>query len=106
MIVVWLLGVNEAAVCTFYAQPDLLQAPVLENRLGHIAVLDVLEEAVQLGAVDDWGQHKRGTSLTHVTHQQTVDSCSYPVVLSVTTVNRLFQRFTMLLSFCARSLRG
>ena len=43
-----------ASVGTFYPQPDLLQAPVLEHRLGHIAVLDVLEEAVQLGAVDDW----------------------------------------------------
>lgn len=29
-----------------YAQPDLLQAPLLQHLLGHVAVLDVLEEAV------------------------------------------------------------
>ena len=44
-----------AVVCTFYAQTDLLQASVLEHGLGHVAVLDVLEEAVELGAVDDCG---------------------------------------------------
>lgn len=38
---------------TFYPQSDLLQSSVLQHGLGHVSVLDVLEEAVQFGAVDD-----------------------------------------------------
>lgn len=51
---------------TFYSQSDLLQSSVLQNGLGHVPVLDVLEEAVQFGAVDDWrGTEEINSSVLH-----------------------------------------
>lgn len=44
---------NPGSGSTFDPQSDLLQSSVLQHRLGHVSVLDVLEEAVQFGAVDD-----------------------------------------------------
>lgn len=47
---------------TFYPQSDLLQSSVLQHWLGYVSVLDVLEEAVQFGAVDDcWAKQGHST---------------------------------------------
>lgn len=40
---------------TLDADANVLQASLFQQCLGHFPVLDVFEEAVQLGAVDNWG---------------------------------------------------
>lgn len=44
---------------TFDANANVLQAPLLQHSFGHVPVLDVLEESVQLGTVKDL-RNKRG----------------------------------------------
>lgn len=62
---------------TFYPQSDLLQSSVLQHWLGYVSVLDVLEEAVQFGAVDDWWAKQE-----HSTRVYTACFCKGSVLLA------------------------